>query len=79
MLLLTRRLGEEIVIGDDIRVTVLAIHRKHIRLGITAPSETLIRRAELCHPVVGCKQANSSREAWLGRRPSPTGPQEVGR
>jgi len=78
MLLLTRGLGEEIVIGDDIRVTVLAIHRKHIRLGITAPSETLILRAELCHPVVGGNQASFSREAWLRRGPSPKRPQEVG-
>jgi carbon storage regulator len=47
MLVLTRKLGEEVVIGDNIRLTVVAIRGSHVRLGFTAPAEILIRRSEL--------------------------------
>jgi carbon storage regulator len=47
MLVLTRRIGEEIVIAGDIRVTVLAATAKRVRLGITAPSAVAVTRLEL--------------------------------
>jgi carbon storage regulator len=47
MLVLCRKLGEEIVIGDNIRLAVVAIHGNHVRLGITAPQDVSIRREEL--------------------------------
>jgi carbon storage regulator len=47
MLVLTRRIGEEIVIAGDIRVTVLAVTGKAVRLGITAPSSVRVLREEL--------------------------------
>jgi carbon storage regulator len=47
MLVLSRKLGEEVVIGDDIRVTVVAIRGNQVRLGFTAPAEVSIRREEL--------------------------------
>jgi len=47
MLVLTRRLGEEIVIDGEIRLKVLAIKGKLIRLGITAPPAVHIARLEL--------------------------------
>jgi carbon storage regulator len=50
MLVLTRRTGEEVVIGEDIRVTVLAVRGGRIRLGIAAPPGVLIRRAEVVAP-----------------------------
>jgi carbon storage regulator len=37
MLVLSRRVGEEIIIGGDIRVTVVAVKGKNVRIGITAP------------------------------------------
>jgi carbon storage regulator CsrA len=40
-------MGEEIFIGANIRLKVLAIHGKHVRLGLSAPASTPIRRAEL--------------------------------
>jgi carbon storage regulator len=51
MLVLTRKIGEEIVIGDDIRVIVAAIQGNNVRLGFTAPAEVLIRRSELLRKV----------------------------
>jgi carbon storage regulator len=47
MLVLTRRVGEEIVVGDGIRVTVVAIKRGNVRLGITAPPSVTVLRQEL--------------------------------
>ncbi|MBY0523178.1 MAG: carbon storage regulator CsrA [Gemmataceae bacterium] len=47
MLVLTRRIGEEIVIADDIRVTVIAISGNSVRLGFTAPPDVTIYREEL--------------------------------
>jgi carbon storage regulator len=47
MLVLTRRAGEEIVIGDIIRVTVIAVRGNQVRLGITAPADISICRQEL--------------------------------
>jgi carbon storage regulator len=51
MLVLSRKIGEQIVIGDGIRLTVVAIYRDRVRLGLTAPAEILIRRSELLGPV----------------------------
>lgn len=47
MLVLTRKQGEEIIIGDNIRLTVLAIRGNQVRLGIAAPSDVSIQREEL--------------------------------
>ncbi len=47
MLVLSRKLGEEIVIDGGIRITVVDIDRGKIRLGITAPKDVNIWRAEL--------------------------------
>lgn len=47
MLVLTRKLGETIVIGDNIVVKVVDIHGKQIRLGIEAPTEITIFRGEI--------------------------------
>jgi carbon storage regulator len=47
MLLLKRRIGERVVIRDDIVVTVEDIHRGYIKLSIDAPPDVLILRQEL--------------------------------
>jgi carbon storage regulator len=47
MLVLSRKVDEEIVIGNDIKVTVVRIAGNRIRLGITAPENVAIRRAEI--------------------------------
>jgi carbon storage regulator CsrA len=47
MLVLTRKVDEEIVIDNDIRVKVLAIHGKIIRLGFVAPPSVRVMRGEL--------------------------------
>jgi carbon storage regulator len=47
MLVLTRRTGEEIVIGGNIRITVTGIRGDRVRLGITAPEKVRVDRAEV--------------------------------
>ena len=47
MLVLTRKLEERIVIGDDIVVTVLGIRAGKVRIGIEAPTEMRVLRSEL--------------------------------
>jgi carbon storage regulator len=56
MLVLSRKLGEKIVIGDNIVVTVVKIDRNQIRLGIEAPHEVPVYREEIA-PTRGVKPA----------------------
>ena len=47
MLILTRRLGESITIGDDIKISVLGIHGRQVRIGIEAPADVVVHREEI--------------------------------
>jgi carbon storage regulator len=47
MLVLTRKVGEEIVIGDAIRVTVVAVQGDRVRLGVQAPRNVRVDRHEV--------------------------------
>lgn len=47
MLILTRRLGESLVVGDDVTISVLAIKGNQIRLGINAPKDVSVHREEV--------------------------------
>lgn len=47
MLVLTRRLGESIVISDDIRVTVVSMNGGQVRIGIDAPKQVSVHRQEV--------------------------------
>jgi carbon storage regulator len=48
MLVLSRKLGEKVIIGDNITLTVVEIEGNRVRFGIDAPSDVRILRAELC-------------------------------
>lgn len=48
MLVLSRKIGERVIIGENIEVTVLKVCGNQVKLGFKAPLETAIRREELC-------------------------------
>jgi carbon storage regulator CsrA len=47
MLVLSRAVGEEIQISQDVRIVVISINGRHVRLGFTAPDSVRIRRREI--------------------------------
>ena len=62
MLVLTRKIGEGLIIGDDIRVAVLKVRRKQVYLGIEAPSEIAVIREEILERLTKENQLASSFE-----------------
>ena len=47
MLILTRRVGETLMIGDNVTVTVLAVKGNQVRIGINAPKDVAVHREEI--------------------------------
>lgn len=47
MLILTRRVGETLMIGDSVTVTILGVKGNQVRVGITAPKEVAVHREEI--------------------------------
>ena len=69
MLVLTRRAGESIVVDGDIHITVLAITRGKIRLGITAPATVEVNREE----ILKRKAERNGSQSMALRTPVPVG------
>ncbi len=47
MLILTRRIGETLIVGDDVNITVLGVKGNQVRLGINAPKDVSVHREEI--------------------------------
>ena len=47
MLILTRRVGETLMIGDDVTITVLGVKGNQVRIGVNAPKEVAVHREEI--------------------------------
>ena len=53
MLILTRRVGESLKIGDDVTITVLSVRGHQVRIGIDAPREVSVHREEIYAKING--------------------------
>ncbi len=60
MLVLTRRVGEKVVIGNEVVVEVVSVSGDGVRLGITAPRETSVHRFEIFAEIQAANEASSS-------------------
>jgi carbon storage regulator len=85
VLVLSRRVGESVVIGDNVTVTVLEVRGDVIRVGIDAPREVAVHRKELLEELAASNRAAASPDdrvvaslsSLVSRRPTPQSPDEA--
>ena len=63
MLILTRQIGETLMIGDQVTVTVLGIKGNQVRLGVNAPKEVAVHREEVYEKIRQEKRRRTDEEA----------------
>lgn len=51
MLILTRKVGENLLIGDDISITVLSVRGNQVKIGVDAPKDISVHREEIYHRI----------------------------
>ncbi|WP_210397033.1 carbon storage regulator CsrA [Motiliproteus sediminis] len=58
MLILTRRVGETLMVGDDVTVTVLGVKGNQVRIGVNAPKDVSVHREEIYQRIQKEKEKN---------------------
>lgn len=75
MLILTRRVGESVMIGRDITVTVLGVKGNQVRIGINAPKDVSVHREEIFHRIEGEREGGDNPPG----NDEPSGPESLRR
>jgi carbon storage regulator len=73
MLILTRRVGETLMIGDNVTVTVLGVKGNQVRIGINAPKDLAVHREEIYQRIKREQQGESTPPAGAGPGPTEAG------
>ncbi len=60
MLILTRRVGETVMIGDEVTVTVLGVKGNQVRVGVNAPKDIAVHREEIYERIKNEENSDSS-------------------
>ena len=63
MLILTRRVGESLMIGDEVTVTVLGVKGNQVRIGVNAPKDVSVHREEIYERIQAEKDASTPDDA----------------
>ena len=63
MLILTRRIGATLMVGDEVQITVLGVKGSQVRIGVNAPREIAVHREEIYQKIQREKELNSTSAA----------------
>jgi carbon storage regulator len=78
MLILTRRVGETVMIGSDVTVTVLGVKGNQVRVGVNAPRDVAVHREEIFERIRREEQASHAANVGHGEHPKTNGAHGAG-
>jgi carbon storage regulator len=70
MLVLSRKVNQSIMIGDDVRIVVVGIDRDQVKLGIDAPRHVPVHRFEIYTEIQRTNPCSAATKSTVGKRPS---------